>query len=284
MGKANKVKGELLDAVEMVDLIQTLKDIADSKFYTLINQKYKFRRFGESFVEFFRMISLSEAEHPLVGNKNPVTAVLAVTIDGSFLGPFNNKIISLAIRQKEKYDNVVFMGFGEKSKDRLSKESNKEVKLFGGVEIDSLYERALEVKDYLVKEVMENRVGKVIVCYSWPKSFEIQQQRAVQLLPCVDLVAKQTQFVDEFEKVIEESSPTAIIGFLANLWISTRLYEILMDTIIASTAAQASFLEDAVDRMKKERKKVKVKFRKAKKGDIDKSLRETVSARMIAIK
>ena len=53
MGKANRVKKELIEAIEMVDLIQTLKDIADNKFFTLINEKDKFRRFGETFVEFF---------------------------------------------------------------------------------------------------------------------------------------------------------------------------------------------------------------------------------------
>ena len=70
MGKANKVKSELVGAADMVNLIQTLKDIADNKFYTLFNQKYKFRRFGESFVEFFRMISLTTVDHLLLSNKN----------------------------------------------------------------------------------------------------------------------------------------------------------------------------------------------------------------------
>ena len=45
MGKASKVKVELMDAVEMVYLIQTLKDIADNKFFTLMSQKDRFRRF-----------------------------------------------------------------------------------------------------------------------------------------------------------------------------------------------------------------------------------------------
>jgi F0F1-type ATP synthase gamma subunit len=284
MGKSYKIKGDLADAVEMVYLIQTLKDIADSKFYALINQKYKFRRFGESFVDFFRMISLSEARHPLVSNTNPKLAVLAITIDGSFLGPFNNRIISQAIALKEKHNDVVFMGVGEKSRERLSKAMGKDIKRFDPVEIDSLYPLALQIKEYLVDEVMAGRIGKVMVCYSWPKSFEVQQSRTIQLLPCEDLVTKQSQFVDEFENVIMESKSEQIVGFLANLWITTRLFEMLMDTIIASAAAQASFLEDAVDRMKKERNKVKTIFLKAKKGDIDKSLRETFSARMIAMK
>lgn len=283
MGKAQKVKGELVDAVEMVSLIQTLKDIADNKFYTLLAQKHKFRRFGESFVEFFRMMSLTKVEHPLLANKNPAVGVLAVTIDGSFLGQFNNKIIRLALEQKQKYDQVKFMGCGTKSMDSLRRHT-PELKLFDAVETHNLYELALEIKNHIVEEIMQDRLGKVVVCYAWPKSFEIQEPRSVLLLPCEDLVSKQTKLVSEFANVIEESSPREIIGVLTNLWVTTRLYTILMDTLIASAAAQANFLDDAVEKMKKEREKVRVKFRKAKKGDIDKSLRETFSARMIAMK
>ena len=80
MGKSHKVKVELKDAVEMVFLIQTLKDIADTKYYALMNQKFRFRRFAETFVEFFRMISLSKVKHPLISNDNPVVGIFVVTV------------------------------------------------------------------------------------------------------------------------------------------------------------------------------------------------------------
>ncbi len=118
MGKANKVKIELRDSVEMVDLIQTLKDIADNKLYTLSSQKEKFRRFGETFVEFFRMISLTKASHLLINNDNPHVGIVVVTIEGSFLGEFNNKIIRKAIEEGEKHDQKTYMAVGDKSVER----------------------------------------------------------------------------------------------------------------------------------------------------------------------
>ena len=283
MGKANKVKVELLDATEMVYLIQTLKDIADNKFFTLMSQKDRFRRFGESFVEFFRMISLTKAQHPLISNNNPQLGIVVVTGEGSFLGEFNNRVIRRAIEERDKYQQSRFIAVGAKSVDRL-RQFTPDLKIFGDVEIVGLYETAVAVKNYLVDEVMNNRLGKVIVCYSWPKSFETQRPRVMKLLPCEELLSKQTQFTSMYEKVIEESDPMSVIGFLSNLWITTRFYEILFDTTIAAAAAQSQFLEDSVEKMKKEKKAVGMKFRKAKKGDIDKSLRETFSARMMAMK
>ena len=102
-------------------------------------------------------------------------------------------------------------------------------------------------------------------------------------MPCDELLSKQAQFVDQFEDVLLESDPKDIIGFLANLWITTRIYEILMDTLIASASYQARFLEDAVEKMKKEKNKAQLKYRKAKKTDIDTSLRETNTARQMVL-
>ena len=283
MGKANKVKGELVDAVEMVYLIQTLKDIADNKFYTLMSQKDRFRRFGESFVEFFRMMSLTKVQHPMISNNNPKMGIVVITAEGSFLGEFNNKIVRRAIEERDKYTQSDFIAVGIKGVDRL-RQFTPNLKVFTDTEQKGLYEAAIEVKDYLVGEIMNNRLGKVMVVYSFPKSFEMQRPKVVKLLPCDDLISKQAQFVETFERVILESEPKDITGFLSNLWITTRLYEIFFDTIIAAASAQSQFLEDSVEKMKKQQRVVRMKYRKAKKGDIDKSLRETFSARMMATK
>lgn len=280
MGKANKVKVELRDAVEMVDLIQTLKDIADNKYYTLSNKKDTFRRFGETFVEFFRMVRKANVTHPLLANKNSSVGILAITAEGSFLGDFNNKIARMAIAESEKHSDYQFIGVGSESKELLGR-LTPDMKVFLRMEEVGMYKTAVIVKDYLVEQVMQGKLGKVVVCYSFPKSFDFQKPMVVQLLPCEDLLAKQRNIPDLFNNIIEESDPVEISGYLCNLWITTRLYEIFLDTVIASASAQAKFLDDSVEKMKKERDKTKVKYRKAKNADIDKSLRETFSARMM---
>jgi F0F1-type ATP synthase gamma subunit len=156
------------------------------------------------------------------------------------------------------------------------------MKIFTNMESVGIYETAIQVKEYIINEVMSGRLGKVMVAWSWPKTIDTQKPRVTKLLPCEDLVVKQSQFFSEFENVIEESNPAEVIGYLCNLWVTTRLFEMLMDTNIAAAAAQAAFLEESVDKMKKERIKTRMKYRKARKNDIDKSLRETFSARMIS--
>jgi len=161
MGKAHKVKGELVDAVEMVDLVQTLKDIADNRLHTLTSMKDKFRRFGETFIEFFRLISLTSVEHPLISNKHPEVGILVVTIDGSFLGEFNNKIIRRALNEKDEFEKYRFIALGQKSVDRL-RPFTPDLKTFPPVSEMGMYEMAIEVKDFLVEELMNNKLTGIV--------------------------------------------------------------------------------------------------------------------------
>lgn len=282
MGKAIKVRNELRDSVELVGLVQTLKDIADNKYFTLMAQRNSFKRFGESFVEFFRLLSFAGVDHPLIRNDNPKVGIIVVTIEGSFLAQFNNSIVRMALKEKDKYGDVELIGVGEKTVDKFSRIAPN-IKVFPEMEKVGQYQTAVRIKDYVTDRVMNGDLGKVVICHAWPKSFDVQKFRTKRLLPCDELVGQQSQFIDEFSNVIQESAPRTIIEFLAKLWITSRIYEILVDTTIASAAAQSSFLEDRVDDMRKGVKKVQLKYRKARKGDIDKSLRETFTARMITI-
>ena len=46
MGKENKIKSEREDITELVEIIQVLKDVADTKFHELANRKDRFARFS----------------------------------------------------------------------------------------------------------------------------------------------------------------------------------------------------------------------------------------------
>jgi F0F1-type ATP synthase gamma subunit len=145
----------------------------------------------------------------------------------------------------------------------------------------TLYDIAVLLKDHLVSQVMNGVYGKVIIVYPWPKDLQTVRARVVKLLPADFIFQKQAQTVEDFTKVIEESDPLDIIGYLAGLWVSSKIYEVMLDTSIAAVAAQSQQLDTSLMNVKKEAAGVKLKWRKARKNDIDKSLRETFSSRMM---
>ena len=280
MGKANKIKSDLDDITELVEIIQVLKDVADTKFHDLAGRKDRFGRFGESFVEYFRMISLSEIKHPLVQNENPKVAIVGITSEAGFMGDLNSKVVRAILAEKEKYPDSIVIPIGRKGAEKLSF-LGKGMKVFENIEETGLYEMSIRIKDYLIEEVMADRLGKVIVVYPWSKTFNLQKPRAIKLLPCDELLTKQQEFVDSIEHVLLESDPIEIIKYLAEMWLVCRIYEMMHDTSISESAAQSQQLEASVQKMKKDKKGIAAAFGKARKGDIDKSMREVFTSRMM---
>jgi ATP synthase F1 gamma subunit len=267
-----------------VDLIQVLKDVADIKYHALAAQKIKFNRFNESFTEFFSLVGFSQVRHPLVNNSNPNTIILVISTERGFVGDLNSRVIQRAMEEHEKNPQAQFVVIGKKGIGKFDGIGQKMLKTYEDIEERGFYEVAIEIKSYLVKEVMEGRCGRVIVVYPWPKDYTVIKPRAVKLLPCEDLLPKQTQTAEKFRHIIEESDPSDMTGYLADLWLSSKIYEIFFDTNLAAAAAQTQQLDSSLGKMRKERDVVKLKYRKARRSDIDKSLREVFSARMMVAK
>ncbi len=280
MGKANKIKSDLDDIIELLQIIQVLKDVADTKFHSLANRKDRFIRFGESFIEFFRMISLSRVRHPLVSNDNMATGIVVITSEAGFMGDLNSRVVRAALAEEAKHKDSFLIAVGRKGAAKLQR-PGVEIKVFEDIEETGLYEIAIQIKDYLIEQIMTGKIGRANVIYPWSKNFMVQKPRTVKLLPCEELLTKQADFVDNIEKVIEESDPVDIIGYLADMWIVCRVYEMLHDTAISEAAAQSQQLESSIQKMQKQKKGVQLAFGKAKKADIDKSMREVFTSRMM---
>jgi ATP synthase F1 gamma subunit len=284
LGKASKVKVEVGEVRELVDLIGVLKDVADMKYHAMMTQRVKFNRFNESFTEFFSLVGFSQIQHPLVSNSNPNSIILVISTERGFVGDLNSRVVGRAMEEKDKNPQAQFVVIGKKAVMKLESMGQKILKTWEDVEDRGFYEVAVDIKTYLVKEVMEGRMGRIILVYPWPKDYTTTKPRAVKLLPCEDLLPKQTQTIEKFHQVIEESDPLDMTGYLADLWLSSKIYEIFFDTNLAAAAAQTQQLDSSLSKMRKERDVVKLKYRKAKRGDIDKSLREVFSARMMVTK
>jgi ATP synthase F1 gamma subunit len=284
MGKASKVKKEMLEVRDLVDLVQVLKDIADMKFRDLFAKRGGFQRFGESFSEFFRMLKDIELIHPLIANENPNVCIVLITAEEGFIGDLNNKVINRALEEREKFPQAKFVTVGRKGVMKLESLGILNEKTFVELAETGMYEVSLQLKDYLISQVMSGNVGKVLLIYPWPKDLQTVKARLVKLLPCEFIMQQQTQQIEKEAKVIEESDLLEIVGYLANLWISSKIYEVFFDASIAAISAQAQQLDTSLGNVRKESVSVKMRWRKARKSDIDKSLREVSSSRLMAIK
>jgi ATP synthase F1 gamma subunit len=287
MGKVARIKGDLDDVEALIEIISILKDVSTNRFFVFAQQKTEFTKFLEVFLIFFNLLEGIETECPLVRNDNPGTDIVVVTSEASFMSQLNSRVCNAAYAefQKQKDAKIICVGFrgGEKCR-QLGMPVEK---VYTNVEEPSRYDTALNIRDLLIERIMSGQAGKAVCLYTWPKSFNVLKPRIIKLLPASELLGGDEAMVadDESRKklrlgkdFLQESSIDGIMKVLADIWVSSRLFELLTDTKIAEAAAQAQQLESAVESLGSEKKGLVLSFRKASRDELNKAMSEVFSA------
>ena len=292
MALLSQLRRDLRFNAEFLQLIQTLKNIAASQYHSLEREKERFADFMEQFSGFFRVVDMVSVEAPLVNVVTDVVGIVLVTSDSGFMGGLNAGVIGAGydVQGELPDEKVRYIVIGDRGASKLL-ENGKEFKFFQGIASETRYEQAMEIRDYIVKEVLEKRIGKVVVVHPRPISFTQQTIDTFNLLPCGDLFDKtaqseiarhsggRIQLVTDARKVTVESSFSDMVEYLAGVWVASKLFEVFEDSKLAEFAARAMHLEDSVQKLEKEHKKLKHQCFRAAHEMVDKSMRESFSSR-----
>ncbi len=286
----HELKKDLVFNKDLLDLVSTLKNVAGSQFHIMEKNKRRFDAFMDAFAGFFRVVNLVDVINPLVRVECDVIGVMIVTSDSGFMGGLNSGVIRAGMAAIENIpeDQVQVIVVGDKGAGLLEDQPN--LKKFGGISQDTIYEQSVVIKDYLMQEVKARRIGKLIVAYPRALSFSSQTIDVVDLLPCGELFDKETtsevseragtrKFIAEAREVIVESSYDDIVEYLSGIWVTSKLFEIFEDGKLAEFSSRAMHLEGSLQKAEKEYKKVKQKCSKATHELIDKGMRESFAAK-----
>jgi len=287
----NEIRKELTFNTELVQLIETLKNIAGSQYHLMEREKERFDEFMDAFAGFFRVVNLVNVDDPLVRVVSDVLGIVIVTSDSGFMGGLNQGVIRKALGAQGSLtdDQISLVVIGDKGEVVFS-DMGRPFKFFPGINQETIYEQALEIKDYIVDEVLSGRMGKVVVAYPKPISFTAQTIETINILPCAELFDKDAEsevaqrvgdegILAEARRVIVESSFADMVEYLSGVWVVSKLYEVFEDSKLAEFSARAMHLEDSFQKLQKDQKKVKHQFFKASHELIDKGMRESFSAR-----
>jgi len=296
MPQLTELRRELRFSAELFQLIQTLKNIAASQYHTLEKEKERFEAFMEAFADFFRVVNLVDVNNPLVRRASDVLGIVVVTSDAGFMGGLNSMVIEAALEERgtRPDDQVRWIVIGEKGASNYT-QNGRSFKYFRGIVQETRYEQALEIRDYVVQEVLEGRIGHVALAYPKPISFTQQTVEVIRILPCIDIFDRSASpplaagasgasgFVNrtmtQARQVIVESSFDDMVKYLAEVWVASRLYEVFEDSKLAEFAARAMHLEGSAQKLEKDLKKLKHQCFRATHEMIDKGMRESFSSR-----
>jgi ATP synthase F1 gamma subunit len=294
MAQLNELKKELRFNIEFLQLIQTLKNIAASQYHLLEKEKERFDAFMLAFVDFFRVVNLVGVDNPLVAGGGDVLGIVVVTSDSGFMGGLNAGVIEDARRERGDLpdERVRWIVIGEKGAAHFL-DHNLTFKFFKGINQDTRYEQALEIRDYIVGEVVARRIGRVSLVYPHPVSFTQQTIQTIRILPCADLFDRsapaEAERVPEpmpanpllraAREVLVESSFDDMVRYLSEVWVASRLYEVFEDSKLSEYAARAMHLEGSVQKLEKDLKQLRHRCFRASHEMVDKGMRESFSSR-----
>lgn len=290
----NELRKELKFNTELLQLIETLKNIAAAQYHVMEKEKERFDEFMNAFSGFFRVINLVDVEDPLVRVVSDVLGIVIVTSDSGFMGGLNQGVIreAMAVQGDLPDDKVALVVIGDKGVGVMADRGVK-FKGFPGINQERIYEQSVEIKDYIVQEVLARRMGKVVVAYPKPLSFTAQDVDVIPILPCAELFSSEKQdevagekekehgikFLADARKVVVESKLSDMVEYLAGTWVESKLFEVFEDSKLAEFSARAMHLEGSLQKIQTEFKKIKHMYSKAVHELIDKGMRESYAAR-----
>lgn len=288
MGKVTRIKGDMDDVDALLEILSVIKDVATNRFFAFAQRKANFQKFFDVFLDFFQIIQNVETDCLLLKNDNPNVTILTIASDQAFMSQLNSRVASIAFQQYQKNPGSTIASMGKRCAERLKQLGATNIdRVFTGDEFPERYMLALALRDYVVDRIMSGKSGKVIIIHLWAKTFSIIKPRILTLLPASELVRTgggditEEEVVDEAAqgpedniKLIMESSPDKMMKALADIWIHSRLFEILADILLVESAVQAQQLESALESLGSEKKGLLTSFRKAGREELNKAMRE----------
>ena len=289
MGKVTQIKGDLDDVEALLEIINVLKDVSTNRFFAFAQQKNDFTKFLEVFLLFFGMLESADTDCPLVRNNNPETDIVVITSETSFMAQLNSRVCNAALKEYEKYPGAKVLCVGWRGAEKCRQLGMKIEKVYRDIEATGRYQISLMIRDFIIERMMTGVSGRALCIYIWAKNFNVLKPRIVTLLPASELLGEQEAEAGEAGDVqvpqetraqdyIAESSIDGIMKVLADIWVSCRLFEIVSDTRIAESAAQAQQLEQSMEGLSKEKSGLVLSLKKANRSDLNKAMAEVFSA------
>jgi len=274
----SQIKADMEFNYNLYNLIEVLKEISLSQYHVLEKKIKSFQRIFDCLGSIFGMVNIQDSKHPLIDPGNRQPGVIAITSDTGLLGGLNLQVMNLALKDVE-LNKAKLIIVGEKGQI-YARETDIPFMAFPGIKDEDRLSQALGLRDYIMKEEVELRLGKLKVIYPYPISIVAQRVQTLQLLPFVQ--SGPDNLVQEAApaEMIKESLVEDIAGFLVFLLLGHKFHEVFGLSRLAELSARFVHLEDSKTKIEQLNKQLRLQYFRQRHEMIDRNMRELFAARM----
>jgi len=272
----SQIKKDMEFNRDLTGLIGALKEIAIFQFHVMEKKIRSFDKILIMLDEFFRILSSENVQHPLLNPSQKTPGVIAVTSDSGLLGALNMQVISVALREVQANQAKLII-VGEKGR-LYARENNASFVAFAGIRDDNRFSLAMQLRDYVINEELNQRLGTLKIVYPYAVSIMTQRIHIEQLLPFLGVKREKPTVIEE--EVIMESSVYDTAAYLIYLLLGEKFYEIFGLSRLAEMAARFVHLEDSEQKLEKMERELRIQYSRQRHELIDRSMRELFAARL----
>jgi len=281
MPSITTIKNEREFYKDFYGLINVLKTIAISQFHSLERKIQTYDELIKTVEKFLNIMDLESIEHPYTNPKeNAPLGIVAITSDKGLLGGLNYKIMTAAFGYMQDPKNQLII-VGQQGQNYVHG-MNVFFKGFLVGEDEQRYIRAMQLRDYIIEEVLSGRIGPLKVIYPIAESIQVQKVLELDLLPCTTWKSEDDiKWNEHGEDILLESYPGDLVEYLVFLSMGQKFFEILQFARLAEFAARTVHLEESTEKVKEIDKKLELKYFRARHEVIDQQMRELFTARSL---
>jgi len=284
-----KIRNDLQFNTLMESIIEVLKGVAATEYFHLQSRRKSFDEFEGYLRDLFQIVKIGGFQHPYLGASVPPSNIVLVTSDTGFLGELNVLVVNQALAQHRKNDFLTVVG---REGSRYIEEQDVAHSSFPGIDDDISYSQVAKLRDHIIKEFWDKKLGGTIVIYPHFVSFAVQKIEQFQLFPCRFLFPQETKpqppigqqagflEIDAEEEVIIDSPLKGIIECLVKIWIGQLIHLIFWESKLSEWAARVMHLERSSNEIRDQKKKLRLQYFRAMHELSDKSIREIFVSRL----
>lgn len=278
----SKLKDEMIFNQSLTKVVDVMKGISAAQYFVMEHKKLNVEKYSEALEELFKFYDFRDVDHPFLQPQSEKKLICMITTDSGFLGGLNMKVATAAMAQETPESQYAVLG--ERGANYL-KEMGRSCDAFPGINPDDTrFELGEKFIRFILKTVLEQKIGRVVLVHPYPVSFTSQRVEVLNLLPCPMFYKDKPETLDagkQAKGIILDSKPDGVIEYLTLFWMRRRMIEIFEESKMSEYGARTMHLEESFSTLTKLDKQLRLQFFKAKREKIDQSLRETFSAKLV---
>lgn len=274
-----RLKKELDMNRRLTGIIDVLKKISAAQFYSLERRRLRYEDFTSRMKGFFGFLNVSDVDHPFLKPKQKKKGVIVITSDEGFLGELNSLVCKRALDSVPPGEDASLFVIGERGANYME-EMKETFVFFPGITSDINLSEPEALRDFILKKVLDERVGEVELFYPKFISWTQQEIHSIKLLP-VDFFSGRMDISlkgNALAPLIIEPSAKRILEYLVGIWLTHNLYEIFWDSKLSELSARTLHLEGSHNELRNMNQRLEYKYFRTVHEATDRSIREVLTS------